>query len=330
MTKYSDFKKALVANVKKIEAQRRVVVERKKKATQLAEERERRRINYSLDQWDARREQQRRVEEARREQQRRVKIAVREERQREEQAQREDEEAQGQANRAILMFTLKRETFHKEFDKIKSATVNEVNRRPRAEDLLVAWIQKMGESAASLSDVFRIAERNGLKKLMDDFIEEREMSSRTRQYFMRMAAPLLMPRPKREIDDIVDMQRTMAHARAGSGNQELTNTLLLKLMTETVPGLQVQANQNLQMAYQSARGIKTNKNNPPNQGKATGFRRKKAFLGGIGVPPMSQKSVSRVFHFTMFHKTGFFARGMYAYNRFLRLHDYYQSVWHQC
>lgn len=50
------------------------------------------------------------------------------------------------------------------------------------------------------------------------------------------------------LKDIIELQKnwnTISQG-AGKGNQELTNTLLLKLMTETVPGLQQQANQNLQ------------------------------------------------------------------------------------
>lgn len=54
----------------------------------------------------------------------------------------------------------------------------------------------------------------------------------------------------KDITELGTMWNTI-YQGAGRGNQELTNTLLLKLMTETVPGLQQQANQNLQMAYQS-------------------------------------------------------------------------------
>ncbi len=93
------------------------------------------------------------------------------------------------------MFMAKRETLLKEFDKVKSAMVDKVSRIPRMEDFYVAVMQKMGESAVSLSDVFGIGERNCLKKLMDDFMEESEMSLRARQYFMVMVAPHLMPQP---------------------------------------------------------------------------------------------------------------------------------------
>lgn len=53
------------------------------------------------------------------------------------------------------------------------------------------------------------------------------------------------------LKDIIELQKnwnTISQG-AGKGNQELTNTLLLKLMTETVPGLQQQAAQNMQMGY---------------------------------------------------------------------------------
>lgn len=51
--------------------------------------------------------------------------------------------------------------------------------------------------------------------------------------------------------DIIELQKMWQtiNAGAGKGNQDLTNTLMLKLITETVPNLQNQANQNLQMAY---------------------------------------------------------------------------------
>lgn len=53
------------------------------------------------------------------------------------------------------------------------------------------------------------------------------------------------------LKDVVELQKTWQtiYQGAGKGNQELTNSLLLKLITETVPNLQNQANSNLQMAY---------------------------------------------------------------------------------
>ena len=53
------------------------------------------------------------------------------------------------------------------------------------------------------------------------------------------------------LKDIIELQKMWQtiNTGAGKGNQELTNTLMLKLITETVPNLQNQANQNLQMAY---------------------------------------------------------------------------------
>jgi len=56
-----------------------------------------------------------------------------------------------------------------------------------------------------------------------------------------------------KLGDITELGRMWqtVYQGAGKGNQDLTNTLLMKLMTETVPGLQTQANQNLQMAYQA-------------------------------------------------------------------------------
>ncbi|GAG95739.1 unnamed protein product, partial [marine sediment metagenome] len=51
--------------------------------------------------------------------------------------------------------------------------------------------------------------------------------------------------------DIIELQKMWQtiNVGAGRGNQELTNNLLMKLITETVPSLQGQASQNMQMAY---------------------------------------------------------------------------------
>ena len=53
------------------------------------------------------------------------------------------------------------------------------------------------------------------------------------------------------LKDIIELQKMWQtiNAGAGKGNQELTNTLMMKLITETVPNLQNQASQNMQMAY---------------------------------------------------------------------------------
>ena len=55
------------------------------------------------------------------------------------------------------------------------------------------------------------------------------------------------------LKDVMEMQRMWATIYEGAGRKdsELTNTLLLKLLTETLPATQTQANQNLQMAYQA-------------------------------------------------------------------------------
>jgi len=53
------------------------------------------------------------------------------------------------------------------------------------------------------------------------------------------------------LKDILELQKTWQtiYQGAGQGKQGLTDSLLLKLITDTVPGLQNQANTNLQMAY---------------------------------------------------------------------------------
>ena len=201
MTEFSDFMKAMVAHVEGVEAQKKAAARLEKKNAQLAAERERRRINYMFD--------QRRVE---REQQLRARAAAEERRRQREQALLEDEEAQARANGAFLIFMTKREALLEDFDEAKSTMINDTIRNPWMEDFYVALTQKMGDSAATLSDVFRINERKCLKKLMDDFLEESNMSLRARRYFMGMAAPLLLPRPRREVDDVVDLMRIMARS----------------------------------------------------------------------------------------------------------------------
>ena len=53
------------------------------------------------------------------------------------------------------------------------------------------------------------------------------------------------------LKDIMELQKTWQtiYTGAGQGKQGLTDSLLLKLITDTVPNLQNQANANLQMAY---------------------------------------------------------------------------------
>lgn len=55
------------------------------------------------------------------------------------------------------------------------------------------------------------------------------------------------------LKDVLELQRNWQtlYQGAGRGNDQLTNQLLMKLMTETVPGLQQQSNANLQMGYQA-------------------------------------------------------------------------------
>ena len=246
MIDFSGFREAMVANAEGIETQRRVDAVIEKKALQLAVEQERR----ARARADARREQQRRYEDARREQERLDRIVAREKLQQLEQEQREEDEAKEQANKALLFFMAKKKVFLEAFDKLKTAAEAEAIRNPRLEDACVELMKKTGKSVTSLSDMSRIVEQNSLKRLADDFIEEHEMSPRTRQYFMRMVAPLLMPRPRREIDDITDLMKNMARAGAGRGNQDLASALLPKLITDISPGLQASPEQNFQLSYQ--------------------------------------------------------------------------------
>ena len=55
------------------------------------------------------------------------------------------------------------------------------------------------------------------------------------------------------LKDVMELQRMWWTIYEGAGKKDsnLTDTLLIKLLTDTMPGLQTQANQNLQMAYQA-------------------------------------------------------------------------------
>ena len=67
------------------------------------------------------------------------------------------------------------------------------------------------------------------------------------------------------LKDMIEMQRMWATIYEGAGRKDndLTNTLLLKLLTDTMPGLQTQANQNLQMAYQAQiQNLQQNQSDP--------------------------------------------------------------------
>ena len=68
-----------------------------------------------------------------------------------------------------------------------------------------------------------------------------------------------------KLTDILEMQKMYAtiYGGAGNQNQELTNTLLMKLMTDTVPSLQKQASDNMTMAYSSIiKNLEQNQSDP--------------------------------------------------------------------
>jgi len=272
-TSFLGFKKDLIVDVENAESQRRAEIRRRRIADRYIAEQQRR----QLDEQFARRR-------AEREQQIRIKVAAEERWQRRKQAQLEDEEARGHTNRALLFFMAKKKVFLKEFDKIKTAAEAEAIRNPGLEDACVVWMQKTGTSVTSLSDMSRIIERNGLKRLADDFIEEHGMSPKSKKYFSAWVAPLLQPRTRRDIDDIRDLTRIMARAGAGFGNQDLANALLPKLMTDISPGLQAHPEQNFMMAYQpQIAHIQVNQYDPRRN-----LENAKNMTAAIGYAPQSQ------------------------------------------
>ena len=246
MIDFSGFREAMVANAEGIEAQRIADAKRKKLASQIAMEKER------LDRIreDAMRTQQLREENARIEQKRRDGAAAEERYQKRKKARLEDEAAQGEANRALFMFsTMERKTALVEFEKIKQAAEVQIGQDPRVGEFFVAWMRRKGESVNSLSDAFRIAERNYIYSRMLAFVEEKEMSPKAKRYFLGWVSPSIQPRPRRLVDDIKDLTMTMANARGGQVNPGLVDALLPALMTENVPGLQ-QPGQSFMMASQ--------------------------------------------------------------------------------
>jgi len=246
MTRFSDFNEALLANAKRVDTKRKEDDILDKLASQIAVMKESQRIRDSNARRAAEREQQRIDDDAEWERSQRIRKKL----DLEDALRLEDAEAQRQANGALLMFMAKRDTSLKEFDKLKTAVEAAVIRDPRWEDVCVEWMQKMGESAVSLSDVFRIIERNCMSKLVDDFIEEQGMSPKSKKHFSAWVPPLLQPRARRDIDDFKDILRSIAQARGGQGNHDLASALLPNLLTDVSPRLKALPDQNLMMAYQ--------------------------------------------------------------------------------
>ena len=281
MIDFDVFDDALVAVVEEVEAQRIADAARKRKAAQRAEERERRRINASNARRAAEIEQQRIDDNADWERSERIRKKLdlaKEER-------LKDEAAKEEANKSLFMFTMvEKKTFLAAFEKIKSAAEIQVSRDPRGGELLVAWMRKKGMTVNSISDAFRVLERNCLRKLADDFIERRDMSPKAKRYFWVWVSPFLLPKPRTDIDEIKDLFRSMTNARGGQGNQGLASALLPKLMTDISPGLQAHPEQNFMMAYQpQIAHIQVNQYDPRRD-----LEHVKNMAAAIGYAPQSQ------------------------------------------
>ena len=230
-------KQAIIDSVKEIEADKKADAERENLASQLAVLKERQRIKDSNARRAARIEQQRIYDDADWERSQRIRDKI-------DLAKAEaleEEAAKEEANRSLFMFSMvDRKTALAEFENIKQAAEVQISQDPRRGELLVAWMRRKGEPVNSLSDAFRIAERNYLYNRMLAFVEKKEMSPKVKRYFLGWVSPSIHPRPRRLVDDIKDLTMTMTNARGGQGNQGLADALLLALMTDTVPGLQQQ------------------------------------------------------------------------------------------
>lgn len=87
----------------------------------------------------------------------------------------------------------------------------------------------------------------------------------------------------KDVVELGNMWKTVFEG-AGAGDKALTNTLLLELMTKTVPGLQMQANQNLQQAYQmQIAQLQANQSDPMRD-----LEYAKSMAGAMGYAPQAQ------------------------------------------
>lgn len=267
MTRFSDFNEALLANAKRVDTKRKEDDILDKLASQLVVLKERQQIKQQIDYAFNRRT----AEIA---QERRIKKGIDERSQKRKQEKLEDEKDRGQANGALSNYKLRKGNLINLLDGIESAAVDAINRDPRNLDPYIKVMQEMEEPATTLSDMFRILEKNGLNVLVDEVLEEHEMSPKALKYFMGWVEFFRHPRPRKDADDIRDknfverrsdarlkdgivegfhnifMGGALVHPGWGQGNQDATIFLPPKLMTETVPVMQQQSDQNLQMSYQ--------------------------------------------------------------------------------
>lgn len=98
----------------------------------------------------------------------------------------------------------------------------------------------------------------------------------------------------KDVVELGNMWKTVFEG-AGRGNQDLTNRLLLELMTKTVPGLQAQKDQNLSMAYNAIiSNLQANQSDPKRD-----LQYAKEMAGMMGYSPQAQSDSVAMARLTM-------------------------------
>lgn len=198
-TNFSAFKKNLIVDVEKVEAQKRAEIKRRRDANRNIAEQQRR----QLDEESAKRQ-------AEREHDLRLKAASRKRLKRKKKARLMDQHAQARANTALLFFASKRKQLFKRIDDtLKPEIMDHINQEQRAEPFLVSWYRSKGHDVSTVTDILRLKEGWNLQELKDDLEDEMGLDPLARKYFSSMVAPYLLARPRRSVDDLKDLMRSM-------------------------------------------------------------------------------------------------------------------------
>ena len=198
-TSFFDFKKVVIADVENAESQRRMVIRRRREAERYIVEQQRRQLEEEFARRQAEREHELRLE-----------VATRERLRRRKQTRFAHEEAQTRAHNALLFFTVKKINLLKQFDEtLKKPILDEIHRDLRKETFLVMVYQKMGHHVSTITDILALNERRSLEVLKESLEKELKLSPLARKYFSIIVALHLQPRPRRAIDDVLDLTRTL-------------------------------------------------------------------------------------------------------------------------
>jgi len=205
-TRFSAYKKELIADVENAEAQRRAEIRRKQEAEKRRIEQQRRQLKAEFFRKEAERARQRQSDA-------RIEKSIRLRRE----AQLANEEDQRRAYNALVFFTLNKTNHLKQFDEaLKKSVLDEINNDLRKETFLVIAYQKMGHQVSTITDILTLHEKWSLEVLKESLEMELELSPLARQYFSVMVAPYMQPRPRSAVDDVLDLTRAMVRGFTSS------------------------------------------------------------------------------------------------------------------